>query len=132
MTTDFDGTFSLLNSLTFTFTFSGDLFDPGESFYIGPFKTSGNVSHWPGKSNVGSEAISSVILYIIDPAILTLFSDGFQTLDFYSRIGSMNILDAKLVANGNFTPSPVPLPPAVWLLGSGLVALWSRRKKSKV
>ena len=142
MAVDFGGTFSQLNSLRFTFNFAGNLnnqfdnglFNPGESFYFAPYVSlePPTLDHWVYRSNVGSESINSVDIYLAFGPILELLLDGTQLFDFSSIQGAFDISSVSVSAIGEFTPSPVPLPPAVWLLGAGLLALWTRRRKSKI
>jgi len=51
----------------------------------------------------------------------------------YTNIGTASLSASGLTLSGNGSPPPVPLPPAVWLLGSGLLGLAGvARRKSKV
>jgi len=142
MTADFGGTFSQLTSLRFTFNFAGNLnnpydnalFNPTESFSFAPYVSLDPLieDYWVIRSNTGDASLASVEIYLSFGPILELLLDGQQAFNFTSVIGVMNISSASIIAEGNFTPSPVPLPPAVWLLATGLVALWTRRRKSMI
>lgn len=51
----------------------------------------------------------------------------------YTNIGTASLSASGLTLAGSGSPPPVPLPPAVWLLGSGLLGLAGvARRKSKV
>jgi hypothetical protein len=51
----------------------------------------------------------------------------------FTSVATATLSSAGLVLSGNSAPPPVPLPPAVWLLGSGLLGLAGvARRKSKV
>lgn len=50
---------------------------------------------------------------------LTAWADGYYTLNFSVAPGS----------SGQFANAPVPIPPTVWLLGSGLIGLVGLRRR---
>jgi len=58
---------------------------------------------------------------------------GSTTKVSFTNIGTASLSAAGLTLTGTSSPPPVPLPPAVWLLGSGLLGLAGvARRKSKV
>lgn len=62
-----------------------------------------------------------------DPDDLAYFSYNEWVLAFRPSIGTINWVNVT-----GYTPSPVPVPAAVWLFGSGLAGLlaFTRRRKS--
>jgi hypothetical protein len=51
----------------------------------------------------------------------------------FTNVGTASLSASGLTLTGTSSPPPVPLPPAVWLLGSGLLGLAGvARRKSKV
>lgn len=64
----------------------------------------------------------------------TLTFQGYQTENLYTSLivdwGTMNLSFTTAGENDNVAPSHAPVPGAVWLLGSGLSALYVIRRKT--
>lgn len=66
----------------FTFSFTGDLLDPGEGLTITP---DGALSEGPGFENGSTEPIATRTLCSDDPVVLTEIADGNSTEQFVLR-----------------------------------------------
>lgn len=87
---------------------------------------------------VGPHAIGSFTFTIAQPI---QFFDGFADFSVLTQVGSDGFLLNDFVTLAQFAgalgadvgmaaPNPVPVPAAVWLLGSGLVGLLGFRRKT--
>ena len=133
LTADFSGTFASINTILFNFYYEGDLFDNFEQYMLGPFELSSTLSVRIGKINEYGYSLSSATTgtYGTSPEA-DLFLDGYQNFFYTAEVGSMNLSSATIVIDGDFTASPVPLPTAFWLFGTGLISLLTfiRHKQS--
>lgn len=64
-----------------------------------------------------------------DDSIITLVFAEFNDSGVAATYGGIGNPNGEPLLTIEYTPAPVPLPPAVWLLGSGLLGLlgWRRR-----
>jgi len=74
--------------------------------------------------------VETTLVFDKNSSLVTANASLPMTADFNGTFSALNSITFAFTFAGDFTPSPVPLPPAIWLLGSGLIALWSFRKKS--
>ena len=68
----------------------------------------------------------------IFPAGLSFKGDMAQMQAFYGiwgADGGGNVALSNITVTGTLAGNPVPIPPAIWLLGSGLLGLAAVRRK---
>jgi hypothetical protein len=76
------------------------------------------VSGYNGATLIGSTPITLAS----SPALVNLNFSGIDKIEFTTTAGKYWLMD-------NANMAPVPVPPSVWLLGSGLVGLVGLRRK---
>jgi hypothetical protein len=95
--------FSSVDRVCFTFTFEGDLLDPGETLLISPLNAVSSVSG-PGFSNRGtsSEAERTLCLEAaFQPDLVSLFADGKEhKLEITMQTGSVRIASLDVTVEG--------------------------------
>jgi hypothetical protein len=121
---DLDGTFSIAwggSKVTTNLKSSGD---PVVSDRIQlQYRLNGGGTHWDQNASVTNIPVTSGNPFTIDIGWITngisLAGVGAQQIDLYNT------------ADWTFTPTsaPVPVPPSVWLLGSGLIGLVGLRRR---
>lgn len=96
---------------------------------------------WSGNFGLGADGLASIgdsanLFYFVR----TAYTGGSSTQTTPNKFGnSANFATVTLAANGDFSytlaaaeaPSEVPVPAAVWLLGSGLMALGGAARRRK-
>jgi hypothetical protein len=131
-------------TIAFFLTGPGDVmnvaggFDTGFSFFYSAISFPGVVTVWDGLNGTGNQLASlNLPTTPDDPNVPTnfdtwvpigvTFSGTALSVNFSGTANQIGFDDVTL---GSATPGPVvPVPPTVWLLGSGLLCLVSFRKK---
>ena len=115
-----------------------DKFDIGEGFKAQSFDSDNIAS---SNQLTVNNSIKSTLVYSIGSPFLSP-SDGIGNIFFTEIVGSFDLLSAQIKAYINNTESTdfvntelvitnVPIPSAVWLLGSGLIGIVGIRRKLK-
>jgi hypothetical protein len=88
--------FASIDSACFTFTFSGDLLDPGESLFI---DLGGSAQTTFGFENVSSTSVTSRTVCIVSgfhDALLALLLDGKQRFELTTEGGSVTVTSVEV------------------------------------
>jgi hypothetical protein len=92
--------FASIDSACFTFTFSGDLLDPGESLFI---DLGGSPQTSFGFQNVSSTSTTRRTVCIVSgfhDALLALLLDGKQRFELTTERGSVTVTSVEVVITG--------------------------------
>jgi hypothetical protein len=92
--------FASIDSACFTFTFSGDLLDPGESLFI---DLGGSPQTTFGFQNISSTSTThrtACIVSGLHDALLALLLDGKQRFELTTEGGSVTVTSVKGVITG--------------------------------
>lgn len=119
----------------------GDASAPGNLRLEGEYKAKDLTLSWyNGKGTQTSrlsDLIKNSVVYVLDKdATLSLAGAAPVTYEkgtiFFGFVlpGSNNFFDV-IMAAGPFTPAAVPVPAAVWLMGTGLAGLVALRRKTR-
>jgi hypothetical protein len=95
--------FASVDSVCFTFTFEGDLLDPGETLFISPLNAVSSLSG-PGFSNGGTTPEAERTLCFeaaFQPDLVALFAEGKEhELEIAMQTGSVQIASLEVTVEG--------------------------------
>jgi hypothetical protein len=120
LTVDFGQVFSSIDGVQLSGTFSGDLWDVGESW---------SVSGAGGQYNPSGSSRTSFVLNLngtVPGPFWTGLIDGVESFSFGASGGSLDLNSLRVTVDG--TVSSVPIPAAVWLFGSALLGLGALKR----
>jgi len=124
----FNGTFNQINSVTIALHLT-DTYSKGESYQFNFFEDSDSIIM--SSSHINDSPISSSHLGLTTngETVKSLFQDGNATFETVMLAGSVNVSFINISIDGDFVPTPVPLPMSAWLFGLAIFSLTGLQRK---